>query len=254
MNEESLFEADSGELTILVKAPPVSLQSAAARKEIVTDLIRKDTVRRDFFISGDVQIEVEWMQNEHWRYETHLSPDVDNILKPTIDAICGPSGVLLDDCQVQAVSCRWIDWTRTDQQFEIRIRFFPDEWLHKSGLLFIHMGQSLCFPFNVGIPPIALMVLVTTVVTAFEARDELLRLGAGPELASRVMPIQRFFNRARIATRFPIEDLPAFLRSVREKADIAALAASKREITLYHDMLPKFSEVILMANKRFQTS
>src|SRR5437870_4850696 len=187
MNEELSFELDSGELTILVEAPPVSLQSASARKEIVTDMIRRHTLRRDFFISGDVQIDVEWMQNEHWRYETHLSPDVDNILKPMIDALCGPSGVLLDDCQVQAVSCRWIDWTRTDQQFEIRIRFFPEESLAKTGLLFVNVGKSLCFPFNVDVQPIALMVLVTSVVTALEGKDELLRLGAGPDVASRVM-------------------------------------------------------------------
>ena len=58
---------------------------------------------------------IEWTVHEQDRYESDAAPDVDNILKPLLDGLCGPEGVLIDDCQVQAVDCRWIDWTLREQ-------------------------------------------------------------------------------------------------------------------------------------------
>ena len=163
----------SGELLFLIPRAPISLQATAVRKQAVRELVRDQTSKLDFLISGDIQIDIEWLLNERRRYESHVSPDVDNVLKPTLDALCGPQGALIDDCQVQAVSCRWIDWTRDDEQSEIRIRFFPDERVSRSGLKFVHMGRSLCFPFETDVPPIALMVMVQMVLGAFDAKDEL---------------------------------------------------------------------------------
>jgi hypothetical protein len=74
----------------------------------------------------------------------------------------------------------------------------------KSGLAFVHMGDSLCFPFNANFPPIVVMSLVSSVVTAFEARVELLQLGTDPYTPGMVMPVQRLFNRGRIASRFDV--------------------------------------------------
>lgn len=251
MSNDLSHECEIGELSLQIEAPPVSLQSTRGRKDVLTDLIREHTAQRNYLVSGDVHVDLEWMQNERWRYETHLSPDVDNILKPAIDAMCGPSGVLLDDCQVQSLSCRWIDWTRQDQRFEIRVRFSPVECVPKKGLAFVRMAESLCFPFNIDVPPIQLMGLVSSVITAWRAKDELLRLGADAYTAGMVMPVQRIFNRAKIAEKFTVQDLPAFMQSVRIAAEHAVSAASEREVQLYQKLSPQFLLALCEAEKRF---
>jgi hypothetical protein len=37
-------------------------------------------------LSGDVQVGIEWTLHEEARYEQDAAPDVDNILKPLLDA------------------------------------------------------------------------------------------------------------------------------------------------------------------------
>jgi Holliday junction resolvase RusA-like endonuclease len=244
-------DEDSGELTFLIRSAPVSLQATPERKEALRNLIRDQTSSCAYLITGDVQIGIEWLLSERRRYESHVSPDVDNVLKPTLDALCGPNGVLIDDCQVQAVSCRWIDWTREEEQFEIRLRFFPDERVSKVGVVFVHMGQSLCFPFDKDMPPLALMIVVNMVVGLFDSKDELVRRGIDYQTASRVMPVQRLFNRSRIIAKFPVEDLPAFMRSVEAAARAAATSASPRETDLYKRIAPEYCAQLQKAERRF---
>lgn len=251
MPELPPLEPHSGELTFSIRGAPVSLQAVPARKEAVRDLIRDQTSTCSYLISGDVQIDIEWLLSERRRYESHVSPDVDNILKPVLDALCGVKGVLIDDCQVQAVSCRWIDWNRDDEQFDIRIRFFPDEHVSKAGVVFVHMGQSLCFPFDNDFPPLALMVFVTMVARSFDARDELVRRGVGYQAASRVMPVQRLFNRSRIAAKFPVKELPVYMRSVEADARAALRSASAEEVVLFKETSPEFYAQLQKVEQRF---
>lgn len=112
---------------VIVQLPvaPVSLQASRAQKEVITNAIRSAIADHGFILTNDVKISIEWLVNEQRRYETDAAPDVDNIIKPIIDALCGPQGVLVDDCQVQFVSCHWIDWERDDQQVTIHIERSP---------------------------------------------------------------------------------------------------------------------------------
>jgi Holliday junction resolvase RusA-like endonuclease len=100
----------SGELEFTISGPPVSQQSTRSEKDKFAELMRKQIGNSPYLLSGDVRVEIEWSLHEQYRYESDAAPDVDNILKPLLDALCGPQGVLIDDCQVQAVDCRWIDW------------------------------------------------------------------------------------------------------------------------------------------------
>ena len=79
----------------------------------------------------------------------------------------------------------------------------------------MHMGGSLCFPFDTDFPAIAPMVMVSMVNQMFAAKEGLLRQGADYGLASRVMLVQRLFNRARVAPKFAVQELPDFMRGLR---------------------------------------
>jgi hypothetical protein len=61
MTGERPSDPDSGEIVLLIGSAPVSLQAAPGRKEAVRQLIKEQTRNLDFLISGDVQIEIEWL-------------------------------------------------------------------------------------------------------------------------------------------------------------------------------------------------
>ena len=94
---------ESGEIKFIIDRPPVSLQSKGNRKKKFKEHVAAKVDTAGFLLSGDVSVRIQWSVHEQKRYETCTSADVDNIVKPLLDAICGPKGILIDDNQVQAV-------------------------------------------------------------------------------------------------------------------------------------------------------
>ena len=95
----------SNNLSIVIDLPPVSLQATGESKRAFIRKVREQCSCYSFLLTSDVQIGVTWHIHEQERYETDRSPDVDNILKPLLDGLCGPEGILIDDNQVQSISC-----------------------------------------------------------------------------------------------------------------------------------------------------
>jgi Holliday junction resolvase RusA-like endonuclease len=104
------------EVSISVPLPPVSQQARSESKASFQAEIENAISSYEFLLSGDVSVTVEWSISQQTRYETDRSPDVDNILKPLIDALAGPAGLMIDDNQVQHVSCHWIDSYNDDEK------------------------------------------------------------------------------------------------------------------------------------------
>ena len=178
---------------------PVGRQSGnkaeyRAFKEAVASCVRSV----QYLLSGDVQLEICWYIHERERYETDRSPDIDNILKPILDGMSGPNGLLIDDCQVQALDCRWIDHTEEDQSLSVRVRFMSDEWVTKEALVFVHLVRSLYFPINLNLPPEVIPILLAMVEKMITARDEVESRTGKYYLAKRLMPIQRVFHKSRL--------------------------------------------------------
>jgi Holliday junction resolvase RusA-like endonuclease len=173
-------EPSGNELRIVIAAAPASLQSGAARKEAFRNKLRAALGEPQYLLTGEVSVEAEWLLPERIRYETLLSPDVDNTLKVTLDALCGPAGILVNDRQVQHVSCHWIDWTREDQQFTVVVKHRPDDWIRKHGLAFVEV------------------INIDSIARMSDANQKLLELTGDWHLAQLVMPIQRPFHRGRL--------------------------------------------------------
>lgn len=189
---------------------PVSQQAAsdskAALKSQVQTIISKD----DFFLTGEVRVNIDWMVHDRIRYETDQAPDIDNIIKPTLDAITGPSGILIDDCQVQRVNCGWIDSPDETQRFSIEIDYFEDEQIPSREVLFVQFENGLCFPFDKSLPDSLTKTLIEHLVERLAARDKILQLTGSHRTALHIMPIQRFFHRTRIHG-FPVVTYRSFL-------------------------------------------
>lgn len=191
---------EEGQIVLCLPIKPVSLQANRKKKEVVTSEIQNITSKLSFLLVGDVQIGIQWQIHEQERYESDSSADVDNILKPILDALSGSNGVLINDCQVQAVSCHWIDWDRDDQQITIRIEMFGnDEWLLKDGLVFAHMGKGLCYPIVLTeIDPQWTLDILESLEEMLIRREELLAKGASYYRARGIMSVQRVFHISRV--------------------------------------------------------
>jgi Holliday junction resolvase RusA-like endonuclease len=205
--EKGLEPSPYGELLVKFPISPVSIQSATARKDAQRALIVAELARFKFLLIGDVQMEVTWLCSAKARYESDSSPDVDNILKPLLDALCGPSGVLVDDCQVNAIGASCCSM-RGPELVEVQIKHSPDDFISKEGLLFLDLGRALCVPITESLPGEALRLFVGAIENMMGLRGKLDALGA--DIDPRMTMIgPRIFHKSRVK-HFACEAIAAF--------------------------------------------
>ncbi|MFC2085703.1 RusA family crossover junction endodeoxyribonuclease [Bacteroidota bacterium] len=189
----------SGRLVIWVDAAPVSHQAKPGKRQELTELIREALGPIEYLVTGDVKLSIKWYQGVKTRYESDYSPDLDNILKPIMDALSGPEGMMVDDCQVQSLACKWVDRRSKDEKVAIKIYFSPDHWIRKEALRFVHIGGGLCFPYPIRMPKEVLGMLIVSMQMAMEAKNIILEHRYDYRRAQLVMPRHRFFHRTRLS-------------------------------------------------------
>jgi Holliday junction resolvase RusA-like endonuclease len=195
------FPPETGLIKLEYKFPPVSAQSSAEKKSQLRDGVRNLMHDCPFVLGSDVKVHIEWEIHETQRYESDSSADVDNIIKPIIDALAGPNGIIINDCQVQEVTCHWHNpySMNVTEQFSVEIAFDPESFYDKSNLLFIQFENALCFPIIDNADEKAISIVVDLVSNTLASRKQLLEMGTPEYEARGIMPIQRFFHRTRIS-------------------------------------------------------
>lgn len=203
---------------------PVSFQGSRGARRRLEKAVREVATKPGRLFTGEVGIEIEWFLHEKRRWEsphTLATPDLDNILKPLIDGLCGPTGLLIDDCQVQSVSCNWIDWEHdAEQRFTLRVRpNMIDAWLSHQPLVWIDMGDGLCWPIPSSLEAPVQLVFIQHFETALSVRDQFLAAEIPEADAKFHMPIQRRFHRARLQMHeFDVRPVADYKRSLEEQA------------------------------------
>lgn len=188
-------EPEGTELKLVVPSGPVSLQSRRKNKAAFSQSLRAALGTPQYLLSGEVSIYAEWLIHERVRYETLQAPDVDKVV---LDALCGPGGVLVNDCQVQHVSCHWIDWTSPGQQLTVTIRHSPDDWIRKKDLVFVGLAGHLCWPVNLDLPSEALGPILSVLERMVVVNQQLRNRGEDWYAAQRVLPVQQPFHSGRL--------------------------------------------------------
>lgn len=187
-------------VTLHLPREPVS-QGADARKRrgLITDLQRL-TTQVPWMYTGDVSVVIEWTVHVRWRYESDRAADVDNIVKPLLDGISGPDGVLIDDTQVNHVAVNWTTWARADRQhLKIDVRSLDQGLYQQKGFPLVEMRPPLCLPMpTLSGDPEARRILCSLVQTQFDGYDELQARGVPWEVAGSILPIQRPFHRNKL--------------------------------------------------------
>ena len=187
-----------GLLTFEIDLKPVSLQSAPKLRQGVKSQVAHFVKASEYLLSGEVEVGVTWILHERERYYGVHSPDIDNILKPLLDGMSGPDGILVNDCQVQSVRCDWIDWTSDDHRLQFEVRFSPDDWVPKKSLLWVDVQDKLCMPLNTDVPTAAQRLLIERWERMFEGRRHVLEELGNYEVGKYFMSVQMPFHRARL--------------------------------------------------------
>src|SRR5216683_4528029 len=192
---------DGDTMNFPIPFAPVSVGSKNKKKTIKGD-IQKCVPECPYLLSGDVRMEIEWYVSARRRYEQTVHPDIDNIIKPILDALTGPQGLMIDDNQLQAVGCAWLDVPHLNETLNVELRWSPGDYVEKEGLCFVELGTKLYFPFNSTLPVEANRILLSAVKKQLAAAKEIEDLwgAAHPNaaLGRRLMPIQRFFHGGRL--------------------------------------------------------
>lgn len=191
-----------GLITFQVPVAPVSFQAPGSRKAGVVAALRSVVSGCRYLLSGDVKIAIQWQISERARYEADSSADVDNIVKPILDALSGPDGILIDDCQVQELICYWTGSYAYPEaeQISIELRFEPDAFISKAGLIFLKVKNGLYFPIHDHGTPKSVLGLAEHLVRRYEIPAEMMAAGIDSEPARLTLPIQRVFHRSRVST------------------------------------------------------
>lgn len=153
-----------------------------------------------YLLSGDVKVEIEWSISQRARYESDSAADVDNIVKPILDAMSGPDGILVDDCQVQELTCYWTGGYLypAEERVSIKLKFDPDAYYAKAGLQFLHIEKGLCYPIHGDVGSEFALRQAEHIIDRFQGARDMVARGTDLASARLTLPIQRVFHRSKI--------------------------------------------------------
>ncbi len=186
-------------LHLNIPCGPVSRQAKKAHRERFQDEVKRQTISFPFILTGELQVRITWLVSERKRYESDSSPDVDNTLKPMIDALTGPNGVMIDDCQIQSICCTWID-INDNESIEIEIEYSEYELVNRGKLELLAVGKELCLPIDSSWP----YSLIESLLERYNSRlpaDYSLVETREHYVARMTMPLITLFHRSRIHQR-----------------------------------------------------
>lgn len=194
---------------------PPSVQSSRQKKQAFATVVREAAQKHSFLIVDDVRLTVDWVMSEQAKYESDRKADIDNILKPLFDSLCGPDGLLVDDTLIQSFYCGWIDHSLKSDILHVRIASVTSEAISevsidRSSLVFVEVDQNLFYPLDESLPATIRRVLLESIAERFPMRNCLRQLTGSYEVAKRIMPVQRLFHKSRVV-RFPQFSLAEYL-------------------------------------------
>lgn len=167
-----------GKMEIVIPGAPVSVQSTRKVRDAYLATIKNELSRFRFILTGQLMLEVTWLVPAKSRYETDAKADIDNCLKPIIDAFTGPDGLFIDDCQLKGLYICWRHIVSGDERLHFQFDFDPIQWCEKDGLAFIRLERGLCSPVNLTWPTPLRESWVQAIRTGEHCKERLEDLGA----------------------------------------------------------------------------
>jgi Holliday junction resolvase RusA-like endonuclease len=198
-----LIHAHEEEIKIKLSTVPVSIQAKKESRDTVSTEIRSLVSEIPFLFSGDVGVTIQLWREAQQHYESDRTADIDNVIKPILDGLAGPDGVMIDDNQVQNVQCYWIEQQDAPKAI-LTISNPAREYVFKKDLIFVHMGKHLYFPMNDYGHKMAILML-DMLQKYKDNRVQMEADGVGYNDLRYFLPTQRIFHKTRLAKFHCIE-------------------------------------------------
>lgn len=141
-----------GDMEFIVKGPPASVQARKEERDRYIGSIKEMFRGLKYFLIGNILMDITWHIPAKSRYETDASVDIDNCIKPIIDAFTGVDGLFINDCQLDGLYICWMHIVSNDEQLHFRLRFSPDDYSAKDGIAFVRLDKGLCTPVDLNWP------------------------------------------------------------------------------------------------------
>lgn len=197
---------EAGRVIVKSALTPISLQARRDRlSDLKVALKEAITTSTDFLMTHDVEVTLTWYVTEADRYQSHTAADVDNVIKPLLDAATGPEGIMIDDNQVQSIRAYWVTPGTPGPGFELDFQALDrEDVVTRDGTAFVEFASDTCYILP-GIQPEAWPVLVASYRKSLEAKEDLRRLGAPERMVHSLSPLARPWPSQRLRMqKFPV--------------------------------------------------
>jgi len=141
--DESNFKHGGVKFTAHIK--PVSIQNNGEQRKSFKKELQQITCNSKFIVTGTCWIAIDYYCQHVRREKNPGAYDIDNIVKPILDALIGNGGLIIDDVIVNRVVVNWID-TPHDDHFEVEIEYPNLLYARKANLIFLKSASGWCVP------------------------------------------------------------------------------------------------------------
>lgn len=184
------------EFTLL--GSPASVQSKNDVRDAYLQSIRSQFQHIKYLLTGELILNVTWLLPAKSRFETDAKADIDNCIKPIIDAFTGPNGFFIDDCQIRGLYICWRHIESEDERLVFEFEFQSDQFSLKEQLAFVQLDGALCTPVNLNWP-VAAKTLWAGMLKANETTKAVLeKLGAPYPAVAGFLGGSQPFHRTRL--------------------------------------------------------
>ncbi|MCB2386849.1 RusA family crossover junction endodeoxyribonuclease [Thalassolituus alkanivorans] len=201
-----------GKAEYVVPGAPASVQSKKAVRDAYLATIKSLFKNTEYLLTGEIILNVTWLLPAKSRFETDAKADIDNCLKPIIDAFTGPDGLFIDDCQLRGLYICWRHITSEKERLVFEFEFQADQYISKDELAFVQLDGALCTPVNLNWPKEAIKPWAG-MLKANQAHKNLLdNLGAPYPAVAGFLGGSQPFHRTRV-NGFKVLSLTEFASS-----------------------------------------
>lgn len=187
-----------GRAEFVVQGSPASVQSKKPVRDAYLDSIKNQFSNFKYLLTGEIILNVTWLLPAKQRFETDAKSDIDNCIKPIIDAFTGSDGLFIDDCQIRGLYICWRHIESGNERLVFEFEFQGDQYALKEELAFVQLNGALCTPVNLNWPRAAKAMWATMLVTNQKNKEILEQLGISYPAVAGFLGGNQPFHRTRV--------------------------------------------------------
>lgn len=166
-----------------------SIQSKNEFRKKFDSQIAKELKKFEYIFTGEVKLFVEIPRNSIIQYHTDMTRDLDNILKPLIDSLCGPDRIIVDDNRIQTLSINWLDMRVPS--FKIHFVYYGNDFFEKkTDLVFVELFDKLYLPMSLSLTRKQKIIMLSGLAKLLKAYKKTKYTGC--------LPIEHLYHKSRI--------------------------------------------------------